>query len=312
MEQLPRSMLYTIGQIFTNHMTTLRTSKTRSCLQYVVVILMLGTGLLTAQTAVSSTTTSTTTSNAASAKSTDPKEITPVLAEKPASASPFQFDIGIPVWSSGISGVTGVKGVQGHVSQSFSSLWDHMDYVVPLTMDFRYQKFGFHIDGQFVKLNQFFNTRGILYNTGDISMEQAFCNFDLDYRVLDTERWFVDPYIGGRYNYLSLAGTLNSRFPKIIPNLNMNASTSWVDPIIGVNTKVHIYKPCSLLMLGDVGGFGVNSHITYQFYGGGEVQIARHFYMDLGYRYLYTDYSSGGFIYNVDMKGPEVTFGGNF
>jgi hypothetical protein len=65
-------------------------------------------------------------------------------------------------------------------------------------------------------------------------------------------------------------------------------------------------------MLGDVGGFGVNSHITYQFYGGGELQIARHFYMDLGYRYLYTDYASGGFTYNVDMKGPEITFGGNF
>jgi hypothetical protein len=245
-------------------------------------------------------------------KSSDPKEITPVLAEKSTNPSPFQFDIGLPTWASGINGVAGVKGVQGNVYQSFSSIWDHLDYVFPLAMDVRYQKWGFHLDGQIVQLEQTFNTRGVLYLSGTLRMQQAFANFDLDYRVLDTDRWQVDPYIGGRYNYMSLSGNLNSRFPKVIPNISETGSTSWVDPILGVNSKVHIYKPFSLLMLGDVGGFGAGSHITYQFYGAGEVQLTRRMYMDLGYRYLYTNYSSGGFTYNVDMKGPQLTIGANF
>jgi hypothetical protein len=272
--------------------------------------LVLSAGIATAQStgvAASQATSST------AAKSNDPKdlkEITPQLAPK--STSPFQFDLGLPTWASGINGVAGVKGVQGNVYQSFSSIWNHLDYVIPLAMDARYQKWGFHVDGQIVQLEQTFNTRGLLYLSGTLRMQQAFCNFDLDYRVLDTGRWQVDPYIGGRYNYMSLSGNLNSRFPALVPNISETGSTSWVDPILGVNTKVHIYKPLSFLMLGDVGGFGVGSHITYQFYGAGEVQVTRNIYMDLGYRYLYTNYSSGGFTYNVDMKGPELTMGANF
>ncbi len=270
------------------------------------------TFIISAGLAMAQTTNSGGTASKPSAKANDPKEITPVVAEKPVSSNPFSFDVSIPTWASAINGVTGVKGVTGNVNQSFSSIWDHLDYVVPLAFDVRYQKFGFHVDGQIVQLAQTFNTRGLLFLSGTLKMQQAFCNFDLDYRVLDTDRWQIDPYIGGRYNYLSLSGNLNSRFPKVIPNFNANGSTSWVDPILGLNTKAHIYKPFSLIMLGDVGGFGVASHITYQFYGAGEVQLAKHVYMDLGYRYLYTNYNSGGFTYNVDMKGPELTIGGNF
>jgi opacity protein-like surface antigen len=272
-------------------------------------IIVVSAGLAMAQ---STNITATPSGSTSAAKSSDPKEITPVLAEKPVSASPFQFDIGLPTWASGISGVTGVKGVQGNVSQSFSSIWHHLDYVIPLTMDLRYQKWGFHVDGQIVQLSQTFDTRGVLYLSNNLRMQQAFANFDLDYRVLDTDRWQVDPYIGGRYNYFSLAGDLQSRFPRIIPNFDETGSTSWVDPILGINAKVHVYKPFSLLMLGDVGGFGVGSHITYQFYGAGELQLTRNMFMDLGYRYLDTDYSSGGFTYDVDMKGPQITMGANF
>src|SRR5579871_7007627 len=65
-------------------------------------------------------------------KSNDPKEITPVLAEKPVSSSPFQFDVGIPAWASAINGTVGIKHVTGTVSETFSSIWDHVDAIVPL------------------------------------------------------------------------------------------------------------------------------------------------------------------------------------
>ncbi len=248
----------------------------------------------------------------ASAKSQDPKEITPVLAEPTKSTSPFRFDIGVPAWSSAIVGTTGIKGFSGHINVPFSTLWDHVDTVVPLALDAHYNKWGFHIDGQYVKLSEHFQTDEILFSSGTLTMEQAFANFNLNYQVLDTDRWNVESSIGGRYNYLSLAGTLQTKHPLIVPNKDESGNTSWVDPIIGTNATVHIYKPFSLQMLGDVGGFGVGSHITYQFYGGGKIQIARYFYTELGYRYLYTNYSSAGNTYNVAMKGPQITFGANF
>jgi hypothetical protein len=277
-----------------------------------VSILVLGMTLATAQTTNSNTATATgTTTVVKKAKSNDPKEITPVVAEQPVPANPFQFSIGIPAWSSAIEGTTGIKGVSGHIDVPFSTLWDHVSMVVPLAMDAHYGKWGFHVDGQYVKLTEHFQTDEILFSSGNLTMEQAFANFNLNYQVLDTERWNVETSIGGRYNYLSLAGSLQSKHI-LVPSHDESGNISWVDPILGTNATVHIYKPFSLQFLGDVGGFGVGSHITYQFYGGGKIQIARYFYSELGYRYLYTDYSSGGNVYDVAMKGPQITFGANF
>jgi len=245
-------------------------------------------------------------------KANDPKEITPELSQTPPAASPFQFDIGIPAWASAINGTVGIKGVSGTVNETFTSLWDHMDWVAPLAADVRYQKWGFHLDGQIVQLSETLNTRDILYLSGTVKMQQAFANFNVNYQVLDTERWKVNTSFGGRYNYLSLSGNLQSRFPALLPNKDETGSTSWVDPILGVDATVHVYKPLSLEMLGDVGGFGVGSHITYQFYGGAKVQMTRNLHMDVGYRYLYTNYSESGNTYNVDMKGPQLSFGANF
>jgi hypothetical protein len=107
-------------------------------------LMVLGVGVATAQTS-SATASSQASANQAGVTTTrasDPKEITPILAEQPKTASPFQFDIGIPAWATAISGVTGVKGVTGNVNQSFSSLWSHVDDVVPLSLGLRYEKWG--------------------------------------------------------------------------------------------------------------------------------------------------------------------------
>jgi opacity protein-like surface antigen len=277
----------------------------------VLAVLALGTGLLSAQSLANATTPPPSKSASTTATS-DPKELTPVATDKTSPKSPWEFDIGIPAWASGINGTVGVNGVTGHVHQSFTSLWDHLDSVVPLSMDLRYQKWGFHIDGQYMKLSTNFATRGIIYNSATLTQETAFANFNVNYRFLDSERWKVDASLGGRYTYMSLSGNLTSRFPAIIPNKNETGSAQWIDPIIGTDAKVHIYKPFSLMAWGDVGGFGVDSELTYQLYGGAEAQIARHFYMDVGYRYWKDDYSYGGATFDVAFKGPEITFGANF
>ncbi len=81
-----------------------------------------------------------------------------------------------------------------------------------------------------------------------------------------------------------------------------------VDPIIGINASVQIAKPWALVFRGDVGGFGVGSNLNYQLFGATEVQVTRHFHIQTGYRYLYTDYSSGENSYKIDMSGPQIEF----
>ncbi len=293
--------------------------------------LVITTGIAPAQTTNTSAPSASSTSNPSNAVATSTQksapakssstDLAPNLAPPPAKASPFQFDIGAPLWSSAISGTMGFKGYTAHAYVSFSDLWNHIDYVVPLTMDAHYQKWGFHLDGQYVKLSAPLDPRGVLYKSGDVTMEQAFANFNLNYKVVDTSRFSLNTSIGGRYNYLNLGGTLQGRYIQgdhhfhkgyQVPDQSADGNVEWVDPILGVTASVQICKPVSLQFLADVGGFGVGSHITYQFFAGPQVQIARNFYGNVGFRYLYTNYSEGGNVYNVDMSGPQMTFGVNF
>ncbi len=239
-------------------------------------------------------------------KTADPKDFKEVkLTKAEKMGSPWEFRMGIPAWASGISGTTGLKGVTGHVDVPFTALLDHLDAIAPLSLDARYGKWGVHVDGQYVKLSEQFHPDRFLLESGTVEMEQAFVNFDLNYRVVDTAPFTVEAFAGGRFNYMSLNGTLESARPRLVSDKNMGGDTDWCDPILGVNAKVQVSKPLSLIFTGDVGGFGVGSHLTYQLLGGVQIQVARNLYSQVAYRLIHTDYSSGGASYNVDMSGPR-------
>jgi hypothetical protein len=59
---------------------------------------------------------------------------------------------------------------------------------------------------------------------------------------------------------------------------------------------------------GDAGGFGVGSQLTYQIYAGLGKEFKTKYAVMLGYRYLYVDYTNGGFLYNVHMSGLQAGF----
>jgi hypothetical protein len=46
-----------------------------------------------------------------------------------------------------------------------------------------------------------------------------------------------------------------------------------------------------------------------QAYGALGCQVTRSIYSELGFRYLYYDYDSGGFLYRVSTYGPQITAG---
>ncbi len=115
--------------------------------------------------------------------------------------------------------------------------------------------------------------------------------------------------------------------------LAVSGSTDWVDPVIGVRGKVRIWKATSLYAEGDIGGFDANSDSafdihrqgrtlvktpissedwSYQLQGGFEFQVSRWFWTQVGWRWLRTDFVSGGFTNKTDLNGPFVQGGVNF
>ena len=86
----------------------------------------------------------------------------------------------------------------------------------------------------------------------------------------------------------------------------------WADPYIGIGGRYKLSKPFYLTGKADVGGFDVGSIITVQGYGGLGCDITRNIYAELGFRFLYDDYDSDGFLYKVWTYGPQVTAGIQF
>jgi hypothetical protein len=86
----------------------------------------------------------------------------------------------------------------------------------------------------------------------------------------------------------------------------------WIDPYLGIGGRYKLSKPFYLTGKADVGGFDVGSIITVQGYGGLGCDITRNIYAELGFRFLYYDYDSDGFLYKVWTYGPQITAGIQF
>jgi hypothetical protein len=85
-----------------------------------------------------------------------------------------------------------------------------------------------------------------------------------------------------------------------------------VIPYIGVGGRYNLNKAFYLTGKVDVGGFDVGSKVTVQAYGGLGCELTRSIYAELGCRYLYYDYDSGGYLYKVSTYGPQITVGAQF
>jgi len=96
------------------------------------------------------------------------------------------------------------------------------------------------------------------------------------------------------------------------PNLERaaDASTSWVDPLVGVHVTAPLAERWWLGVHGDVGGFGVGSDLTWQAYANVGYRASDLVSIIVGYRAIDIDYREGSgndvFRYDVLTAGPQV------
>lgn len=105
---------------------------------------------------------------------------------------------------------------------------------------------------------------------------------------------------GARYQYLK--ATLNID-PARFAGISRSGSKGWVDPIIGLAFHYDINDRWFLNGMGDIGGFGVGSDFTAQGFAAVGYNWTQNISTAVGYRAIYTDYDSGGFVYNVTQHG---------
>lgn len=124
------------------------------------------------------------------------------------------------------------------------------------------------------------------------------------YRAVDDKSLSVDVLGGGRFTYMKTSLDLEG------PNRSHEGSTAetWIDPIVAMRLKGNLGGKWGYSAYGDIGGFGIVSHITWQALGQIDYRIGKNAELSAGWRHLEVDYSNkSGFLMDAAMDGPIIS-----
>lgn len=118
---------------------------------------------------------------------------------------------------------------------------------------------------------------------------------------------YVDSFIGFRWWDNDIDLTIKS---EILPiDFERNIEEDWVDPIIGMRVLVHITPNATMVIHGDVGGFGVSADVTYSMQTGLMYRMTESLTLDMRYKATWVDYEDGKSGQQGYFKYDTVTHG---
>ena len=256
----------------------------------------------------------------------------------------WEIRIGAPGWLAGISGESGVKGVVDRADVSFDTLLHHLTHFpVALSINARYQRWEFWVDGQYIEVGTSATLPGLLFTNANVHIKNALAEGFVGYRLINCDNANLTLFTGARWTYLwgslSIINNGDARLVRLrellgIRNrLDFSDSIDWVDPVVGLRGRVKIWKATKIFAEGDVGGFNANADTafelhregrtimresvdstdwSYQLAGGLEFQLTRNIWAQVGWRYMKYDFRKNGFTDKNELNGPFLQAGVNF
>ncbi len=240
------------------------------------------------------------------------------------SSPKWRVDFNTWLWMVGVEGTVGARGRTADVSADFGDILDASDSVVAFSghLEVGYGRVAGFIDGFYADLGAEDQTGPGGMADVDVAFKQGIVDFGLMYRIGDWEpsgdaannrrNTTLDLYGGVRFNSIELE----------VDPANLDArsrSKDWFDPIIGAKLVLPISRRWHFQANGDVGGFGVESDLTwsttaafgynFEIFGQSATVLA-------GYRAIGWDYSDGAgndeFTFDVTQHGPILGFSLHF
>jgi len=209
----------------------------------------------------------------------------------------WRFEVAPYFMAASMAGDIGIGGFQTEASISFKNILDNLDFGAMGYASAGKGDWSLMLDAIYMKLKKS-GDLGPFPVTGEL--EQTVVEGMVAYRVPTEAN--VNVYAGVRYYDVSFKASVND-------TTRRERSQSWADPIVGVRARWDFGpKPTgwSILFVGDVGGFGIGSKISYQVFPAGGYRFSRVVSAFLGYRYIYVDYQNEDdqFLYDMGTGGP--------
>ena len=129
-------------------------------------------------------------------------ERSPVDSKKtvipPEPANPWQVKLAIPGWLAATSGTIGTDGINSNVYLGADTLIRHLDMIATVSAEVRKGRFGMYGDFLYVSASDGVGTDGLIQKL-DVRLDQYLVDLELNYRVLEGPRGFLDVRGGVRY-----------------------------------------------------------------------------------------------------------------
>ena len=224
----------------------------------------------------------------------------------------WQFQVTPWLWALSIGGDTTVRGVASDVDIGFSDILDQLNFGLFLEAEARKNRLTLFANLMFADLG---TNAGVGPLDIEVGSNVLMVGAGLGYRLgpwplgdgsgMDRPALVVDPFVGFRYTDLDVDFDIDG-------GPDVGAGQDWIDPIFGVRTILRIDPHWRVIALGDVGGFGAGSDLTWQAAGlvgySFDLLGANDATASVGYRALGQDFDSGSggsrFDWDVVYQGP--------
>jgi hypothetical protein len=208
-------------------------------------------------------------------------------------------------WITATDGDMGVAGRVAPVDISFKDTLENLELAFMLSVEGGIGRWAFGFDGIYGAFsdNASLPPAAAPYSSATIDFDQFLSRVHAGYQVVSTETATLTAFAGVRYSYLSTE--IGFSGPGA-PDLDLDGSKSWIDPVIGLNGSWEINDRWHLRGGGDIGGFGVSSDLIWQINAAIGYRIRENLSVLAGYRGFGVDYSSGGFLMDTVAHGPVI------
>lgn len=214
---------------------------------------------------------------------------TPAAAQVPSD----EWDVTVAPYFMGaaMSGTAAVRGREVDVDVSASDIFSNLQFGAMGLVVARKGHWGIGGDAIWMALGTTVRNTNVDFNQG------AFAVYGL--RRLSSA---ADLTVGMRVN--TLQGQLKSN----TLGFDVSQDETWVDPLVGLTLRSPREHRVRLQMYTEIGGFGAGSDFTWQIFPTLGIKLTDRLSLELGYRWLDIDYSTGDgnerFSYDVLTQGP--------
>ena len=225
-------------------------------------------------------------------------------APKPQPADgPWHLSFTPYLWLAGAHGTVGALGRDVSFHASPGDLLKHLDIGLMGGADYRYNRYLLNGDLLWIRLS---DSRALPITGGAVSADarvgELVWTSKMGYRVIDHEKLKADALVGARFWHLGQKVSFN---PSLL-GIDFQRSQNWVDFVLGGRVQLPLGEKTVIDLSGDVGGWGAQAKLDYQFATLLSHRISSRWALVAGYRYLFVDYRRNAAALNLVTSGVLI------